>query len=129
MKPDPSVDERTQLKPFGQFLHEQRNGLLHDELSEGLAAVVAQCVETGKKGALTLKVEVKPTQDGVTLLVVDDVKLNLPKHDAKPSLFFFDDDGNLLRKDPRQTELNLRELPGGKDAEAARQIDSKEETG
>lgn len=68
-----AVSERPQLKPFGQFLHEQRNGLLHDELSEELAELVKQCVETGKKGTLTLKVTVAPNKDDVTLLLTDAV--------------------------------------------------------
>jgi hypothetical protein len=123
--PEPAP-ERPQLKPFGQFLHEQRSGLLHDELSETLAELVTACVETGKKGTLTLKVDVKPTKDGVTLLLTDDVKTTLPKHDAKPALFFYDEHGNLLRKDPRQMDLDLKELPGGKAAEQVRQLDSKE---
>lgn len=125
-KAEAATAEREQLKPFGQFLHEQRNGLLHDELSEELAALVTQCVETGKKGTLTLKVTVSPNKDDVTLLLTDDVKVAAPKHDAKPALFFYDDKGNLLRKDPRQPELPLREVPGGKDAEAARQADARE---
>lgn len=121
-----TTTDRAGLKPFGQFLHEQRNGLLHDELSGELAELVKQCVETGKKGSLTLKVTVTPNKDDVTLLLTDDVKVTAPKHDAKPALFFYDDDGNLLRKDPRQTELNLRDVSGGKN-EAARQADAREE--
>lgn len=115
-------------KPFAQWLHEQRGGLLHDELSDALAELVQDCVETGKKGTLTLKVNVAPNKDDVTLLLTDDVAIKAPKHDAKPALFFYDADGNLLRKDPRQTELNLREVPGGKDGEAARQADAREES-
>lgn len=106
--------ERPSLKPFAAFVQEQRNGALHDELSNALAELVAVCVETGKKGVLTLKVTVAPQKDEVTMLVSDDVKLTAPKHDAKPALFFPDEHGNLLRSDPRQLDIaNLREVPGG----------------
>jgi hypothetical protein len=118
--------ERPQLKPFGQFVQEQRNGGLHDELSVALAELVAQCVETGKKGTLTLKVSVVPTKDEVTVLVTDDVAVKAPKHDAKPALFFPDENGNLLRRDPRQPELPLREIRGAKGTETD---DEKEASG
>lgn len=111
----PDAAERPSLKPFAAFLTEQRNGALHDELSNALADLVAVCVETGKKGTLTLKISVLPQKDEVTMLVTDDVKTAAPKHDAKPALFFPDEHGNLLRSDPRQLDLsNLREVPGGK---------------
>jgi hypothetical protein len=103
------VPDVEQVKPFGQFLQEQRTGGLHDELSHALTELVAACVETGKKGQLTLKVAVEPTKDGVTVLVTDDVAITKPKHDAMPALFFPDSRGNLRRRDPRQPELPLRE--------------------
>ena len=109
--------ERPALKPFAAFLQEQRNGSLHDDLSTALAELVASCVETGKNGALTLKITVAPTKDESFVLVTDDVTVKAPKHDAKPALFFPDAHGNLLRRDPRQPELPLREVPGGKGQE------------
>lgn len=119
---DSKADERPALKPFGQLIHEQRGGLLHDELSEQLASLVVACTETGKKGTLTLKLTISPNKDEVTLLVLDDVAVKSPKPDAKPGLFFFDEHGNLMRRDPRQAELPLRELQGGKDADAPRNL-------
>ena len=112
--PDQQAVDLDQVKPFGQFLHEQRNGALHDDLSRSLVELVQACVETGKKGSLTLKVIVSPNDDEETLQVVDDVVVKAPKHTTKPALFFFDKDGNLLRRDPRQAELPLREVAGGK---------------
>lgn len=112
--PDAAASERPQLKPFAAFVQEQRNGGLHDDLSNALVELVNACVETGKKGVLTLKVTVTPTKDEVTLLVTDDVNVATPKPDAKPALFYHDEHGNLLRRDPRQPELPLREIAGGK---------------
>lgn len=108
-------DETVARKPFAAFVQEQRNGAMHDDLSTGLAELVAACVETGRKGTLTLKVIVAPQKDEVTLLVTDDVVVKAPRHESKPALFFHDTAGNLLRNDPRQLDLaSLRELPGGK---------------
>lgn len=101
-------------KPFAAFIQEQRRGAAHDELSEELQKLVAAVVETAKKGTLTLKVDVAMGKDGRTLLIADTVTVKLPKHDSKPSLFFFDERGNLSRENPAQTELPLKKLEGGK---------------
>jgi hypothetical protein len=114
----PDQQEQQLRKPFAAFVQEARNGALHDDLSTGLADLVAACVETGKKGTLTLKVTVAPQKDEVTILVTDDVTVKIPRHESKPALFFHDDAGNLLRNDPRQLDLaSLREVPGGKATE------------
>lgn len=112
--PDQQAADLDQVKPFGQFLHEQRNGALHDDPSRGLVELVNACVETGKKGMLTLKVTISPNDDEETLVVLDDIVLKVPKPTTKAGLFYFDKDGNLLRRNPRQEELPLREVAGGK---------------
>jgi hypothetical protein len=113
--PDAATDERAQRKPFAQFLQEARKGGLHTELSDELADLVHACVETGKKGKLALTVTVVPAKDeDGTVQITDDVKVTVPKPDARPSVFFADDHGNLSRTNPRQPELPLREVPGGR---------------
>lgn len=106
--------ERPATKPFAAFVQEQRRGALHTELSEQLADLVHSCVETGKKGKLTLTIAVAPMkgEEGV-LTITDDVKVAAPKPDARPAIFFADEHGNLSRNDPRQTELPLRGVEGG----------------
>jgi hypothetical protein len=113
--PDTAPDDRPQLKPFAQFLQEARKGGLHTELSEDLADLVTKVVDTGKKGSITLKLTVAPNSDGETVKVVDDIKIAAPKFDAKPTLFFHDAHGNLTRTNPRQPELPLRGVPGGRE--------------
>lgn len=108
-------DDRATTKPFTQFIAEQRRGALHTELSDQLAELVHACLETGKKGKLALTISVAPIKDADgTVSITDDVKLTAPKPDAKPSIFFTDEQGNLSRQDPRQVELPLREVPGGR---------------
>jgi hypothetical protein len=102
-----------QIKPFGAVVQEQRNGLLHSELSEKLADLVGAVLEHEKPGALTLTIKVTPNKDGSSLLVTDDVKVKAPAAPRRPSVFFADSHGNLSRRDPRQPELPLRELRGG----------------
>lgn len=100
--------ERPQTKPFAQFLQEQRNGVLHSELSEHIAVLVATCVEHGRKGSLTLKLTVAPNKDGVTLTISDDVAIKAPQGDRGAAIFFADEDGNLSRRDPRQPQLPFK---------------------
>jgi hypothetical protein len=110
-----AADERPQTKPFAAFVQEQRRGALHTEVSDQLAELVHACVETGKKGTLTLQITVAPTKNEEgTVLVTDDIKVKAPKPDARPAIFFTDEHGNLSRQDPRQAELPLREVPGGR---------------
>lgn len=115
-------DDRPTLKPFNATLQEQRRGELHQELSEGLAELVAAVMEHDKAGTLQLTLKVKPAGDGEQVHVIDTVKVSAPKADNKPSIFFADDAGNLSRRNPRQPELPLRKLEGGAqptDAQAA----------
>lgn len=101
-------------KTFNSYVTEQRNGALHEELSEELAALVKAVQDHGKAGSLSLTINVKPGAKGTrTLVVTDDVKVKAPKGDRPASMFFSDEDGNLSRNDPTQPELPLRRVPAG----------------
>lgn len=96
-------------KTFTAFLHEQRGGVLHAELTDELAKLVAKVSEHEKGGTLTLKITVKPEADGA-VKVSDEIAVKAPRPAARPSLFFTDSAGNLSRRNPRQPELPLREV-------------------
>lgn len=98
------------VKQFNVFLQEHRGAGLHNELSEGLAELTAAVLRQQKKGSLTVTVNVAPAEGAaVAVVVTDEVKVKAPKAATPPSLFFSDDHGNLSRRDPRQTEMPLRE--------------------
>lgn len=107
-------------KPFAAFVQEQRSGGLHGELSDGLSELVTAVSEHRKAGTLTLTLKVTPNNDGVTVTVTDKVAVKAPEADRGAAIFFVDEDGNLLRRDPRQIELPLREVqrPGVRDADS-----------
>lgn len=113
-------------KPFAAFIQEQRNGGLHGELSHGLAELVTAVQETQKPGTLTLTVKVQPNKDGVTMTVTDKVVSKLPEGDRGAAIFFIQGDGNLVRRDPRQLEMPLREVARDDDGDL-RDIDSAAE--
>jgi hypothetical protein len=112
MAADPAADERPQTKPFAAFVQEQGRGRLHSELSDGFAELVAACMEHEKAGTLTLTIKVKPSKDGESVQISDDLKIKAPEADRSPSVFFTDRHGNVSRNNPRQDELPLREVAG-----------------
>lgn len=106
------IQER-QVRPFADWLTEQREGSLALELSEGLNQLVDQVNTCGKGGTLTLKISVKPTSKGASgsVVVRDDVTLKAPEPERSEALYFVDRDANLRRHNPAQPSLPLREVP------------------
>lgn len=121
MNTQPRVDPRTGeiddsviVRGFSDWLKEQSGGRSHDELSEGLHDLVARVKDTGKKGSLQFTVTVAPfdKHDDAPLVVTDEIRLRLPEHDRKASMFFADANGNLTRTDPNQLSFeSLQEVP------------------
>lgn len=102
---DPN-DRPRQTMPFTQFLQQQRKGLLHEEITDALADIVAAVMSTGKDGSLTITLKVKPFgEDGIT--IQDKWTPKIPTPPAKPSVFFADEHGTFSRN-----RLNQPELPG-----------------
>lgn len=101
------------VRPFADWLREQSGGDTHEELGDGLHDLIAKVRDTGKAGTLTLTVTIKPLKDDLNVLIVtDEIKLKLPEHDRKGSMFYADDHNNLVRQDPRQLSFDsLREVP------------------
>lgn len=106
-------------RPFAAFLTEHRGGLLHGELSDALKEVVLAAVETGKKGSLQVQITIEPNADGATVTISDKIAVKLPEAERGAAIFFFDAEGNLSRRDPRQMELPLRDASRRKAGEAS----------
>lgn len=113
----PTEDPGPLIRPFADFLREQSRGTTHDEMSETLHRLIARVRDTGKKGVLQLTITVAPLKGDADVLVVSDaIKVKLPEHDRKASMFYPDEHGNLSRTDPNQlTFEGLREVPAGVD--------------
>lgn len=101
-----------QTRPFAAALQELNRGRVHDELSRELQRLVEAVVDTGRKGTLTLQLTINPTGDTGAMSINDQISVKAPRHDRAASLFFVTDDANLVRHDPRQMELPLREVAG-----------------
>ena len=108
------IDEDVLVRPFADWLREQSGGRSHDELSEALHDLVARVKDTSKKGSLQFTVTVAPfdKHDDAPLVVTDEIRLRLPEHDRKASMFYADANGNLTRHDPNQLSFDsLKEVP------------------
>jgi hypothetical protein len=109
--PKTPIPDEEGVKPFAAIFQEHRNGSVHDDASKLLAEVVQACVETGKKGQLSIKVTISPKADSDYLEVAFDVEPKTPRHGAKPSIFYATKGGSLLRENPRQMRMGIREVP------------------
>ncbi len=101
------------IRPFSDWLRDQRGGDAHAELSEALNELVESVAETGKGGQLTFVVKAKPAGKGDhgTVVVSDTTTLKKPQPERGEAIFFVTDNSNLTRYNPRQQELPLREGP------------------
>jgi hypothetical protein len=98
-------------RPFLDFLREQRNGVMHDQLSDRLQECVAAVTSDGGTAKLTITITVKEAGAGQgALMVTDDIKTTLPKEKVGGSIFFATPDNNLIREDPKQHKLPLTEI-------------------
>ena len=97
---------------FNKTVAEMANGKTLAELDAALQQVTLAVRATGKKGKLTLEIEMKPFEaesDMVTLK--DNIKVSLPTVDRPRAILYTTDDGTLQRHDPKQPELKLEVVP------------------
>lgn len=92
------------------FLREHRGGTTHAELSDALQELVDSVVDEGKAGKLTFSISIKPAGKSGGLEVSDEIKLTPPKKTKSASIFFASPENSLVRQDPRQTTMELREI-------------------
>lgn len=102
---DKKTDEDRDLPDFAVFLVALAKGRTHGELSRALRDVTAAVSETGKPGSLTLRIDIKPQSNTDAVTVTDKVGVKLPAYDRPASIFFVDDDHNLVRNNPNQQSI------------------------
>ena len=106
---DDTVEDDTPTKPFAAWLQDHRNGRVHAELTSGLMALTEQVKATGKAGSISLTINLRP--EGRMVIATDRVTLKLPEDAREPAMYFADGSYNLVREDPEQQRLPLREVP------------------
>lgn len=99
-------EENVPVRPFSDVLIELNAGRTHDEMSEKLHELIRAVLDTGRKGTLTMTIQVSQMKNaGGRLLISDRIAVKKPQPDRVDSIFFTDRDGNLSRTDPTQLTL------------------------
>ncbi len=94
-----------------QVLPEVRNGHLVRELSEQIREVYKKVEETRLGGKINLTLTFKPLQGSENgVVIMDDLKVTMPKKKAGETIFYGDKEGSLTRNDPNQLELHGLEV-------------------
>lgn len=105
----PPDDGGQQVRPFAAVLQDINGGQFADQLAHDLQNLVDAVREHGRKGKLTITLEVAPLRGNATAFTVAARRdLKLPQEEPMESVFFGTEDGNLVRDDPRQMALPLR---------------------
>lgn len=101
-------------KAFAVFLQELRDGRTHIELSTALADLLGKVKDTGKAGSIVLEIKVKPAGKGSDVdkvVIFDKVTTKLPAPERGEDFYWLTDDNDLSRNHPKQSTLDLREVP------------------
>jgi hypothetical protein len=106
-KDTPEQNTTEEQRPFGAFLHELAKGRTHEELSRALRELTSAVQDTRKPGSLTLRIDIKPHKNDAAVTVSDKVTVKIPAFERLDSIFFVDDDANLVRNDPHQQSFDL----------------------
>lgn len=96
-------------RPFADVLREL-NGETYDELTIQLGELVTAVMQTGKAGSMSLSLKISANGTG-SVTITDEVKVKIPEAARPKTMFFATESGSLMRNNPRQHELSLREVP------------------
>ena len=100
------ADDRT-IRPFADWVREQRKGNTHEDLSKALNDLVTAVHAHGKAGRLTYTLTIEPHKEMPDVFVVkDEVKVKAPQAKRTASIFYATRDGNLQREDPNQMKFD-----------------------
>ena len=98
--------QKTEVPQLAHVLAQINHGALADEAAAQLAGLVQEVSHIGRKGVLTIKIEVAPfTGGGDTVRLSGKTTVTPPSRDPHAGVFFFDEDGGLSRNDPRMNTL------------------------
>lgn len=101
------IESTTGERPsFADVVANINHGALVDEAGALLADLVQEVSHVGRKGKLTLTIEVAPfTGGGDTIRISGRAAVTAPSRDPHAGVFFYDEAGALSRNDPRSTTL------------------------
>lgn len=110
---------------FLHLMESHRQGDFVSDISAAIRQVTAAVGLTGKAGKVVLTLNLKPATNGAAVVFEPVVKTVVPETKPAGSIFYVDDDFNLVREDPAQKKLDLKEVEPGKPASGLREVDSQ----
>jgi len=110
--PEVSAAFLRKLGPFVDALAKITEGALLRELNEATIQCSTAVRDLGRPASLTLTIAMKPASKKCALIVIAEgtVKTKLPEQERGVTIFYVDELGLLLRSDPRQQRLPLRQV-------------------
>lgn len=119
----PAID-----RAFLKFLEQHNAGDAISEISAAMKQVTAATQQTGRAGRVSIELALKPAGAGSrnTLGWAVRVTPHAPKCDLPVSIWYVDEDFNLVRDDPKQSKLDLRivEDKGQQPVEPLRKVEA-----
>lgn len=105
---------------YAIVLMRQGGGQTNKAATEALREVVKAVRETGKSGAVTIRLDVKLVEQTTQIVISDKITSKVPQLDRQASIYFTTPEGDVLRDNPDQDPLfNVQEI----ERTAARIID------
>jgi hypothetical protein len=87
------------------------SGHMLEDLAEALSRVAEEVAETGKPGAVSLKLSVKPLgEPGSVMIAIEEEIGRTPPKRSRGGSIFYSVNGGLYSEDPRQTRLPFRRV-------------------
>lgn len=97
---------------FAKTLAEISHGDLQDQASEMLRELACAVRDTGKKGSITITLEVKPRGRDCGQVELSGVcAIKSPVPDIAPSMLFVSEDGTFHKDNPAQLKMNFADMP------------------
>lgn len=107
-----TTNESPPFTPFSDWLTQHAQGDVDVEMTLALAEVVKAVASHGKKGSVTLKVNIDTAgSGGRTVETSCVVEAKAPTADPERSIFWVGDKGSLHRDDPYQQRIPLKRVP------------------
>lgn len=94
---------------FTDVIGDLQGGRVHQELTDQLNDLIKEVMEHRKAGSISLTIDVKPNAAN-QVEVKDKITVKLPQADRMKTMFFTNEEGDLLRRDPRQPDLPLKSV-------------------
>ena len=104
------------MSTFADVLGNLEGGRAFEDLNEQLQDLVTAVLQHQKAGDITLVLKISPNGERA-VSVLSSIKAKVPEGARGVTTFYADAGGNLLRRDPRQPELPLRDVADDKPRE------------